>query len=270
MRRGFAVVLVAAMCLVTYPALRAGGKSTLHQAVLALDRERVHTLLDSGADVNAEDEDGFTALALAARHGDEEIVKLLLANGALPEHGDDPHKYPRVQAEIGGHEAIFHRLLFHEAISGPEPVRTRRYGPPENNDTYVQRALTALGYAKAGSDGGASKLEAVRAFRDSVKAFETGRVTGETLLYLWIMDPITRRESKVPYAAGECYVCLSRYWHRTMGRGLILSAGGCMGRDPPEISLEHVILSRKSRSELPKNDFVEVVTRQGDGCRASE
>lgn len=260
-RHGLVVVLVAVVWLVFLSASCAR-ESELHQAVLANDHERVQSLLDGGADVNTEDGDGFTALALAARQGDEGIVKLLLAKGAQPEYGDDPHKYPRAQAEIGGHEAIFHRLLFREAIEGSDPVRTYKAGPPENNDAYVQRVLAALGNVEA--VGGLFDLNPEEIRNRAVDELATGEVSRETLLYLWIMDPITRRKSSVPYAAGECHVCISRHWHRPRGLTTIQSRGGCIA--PPEIGVEHVVPTSKIRSELPKDDFVELVTRYGDGC----
>ncbi len=46
--------------------------------------QRVRQLLDDGADVNAVDADGCSALQLAAAEGHREIAVLLLANGADP------------------------------------------------------------------------------------------------------------------------------------------------------------------------------------------
>lgn len=266
-RCGFASVLVVVVWLVSLSASCAR-EADLHQAVVAHDRERIQSLLDGGAEINSETRDGFTALALAARHGDEDIVELLLANGALPEHGGDPHKYPRAQAEVGGHKAIFDRLLFHEAIAGPEPMRARRAGPPDDNDTYVRRVLVSLGHAEAGSGDDAPSPQAIRAFQKSEKMQATGEISRETLFNLWIMDPITRRDANVPYAAGECHVCVSRLWNTARARGIIVSAGGCM--NSPEFDVQHVIDLQKSRSEIPPNGIVEVVTRYGDGCRAAK
>lgn len=41
--------------------------------------DMVQMLLDAGADINIQDEDGSTALMCAAEHGRIDIVKLLLA-----------------------------------------------------------------------------------------------------------------------------------------------------------------------------------------------
>jgi ankyrin repeat protein len=51
------------------------------------DISTVRRLLKQGADLEARDEGGRTALARAADCGDTEIVKLLLAKGADPEAG---------------------------------------------------------------------------------------------------------------------------------------------------------------------------------------
>lgn len=42
--------------------------------------DMVQMLLDAGADINIQDEDGSTALMCAAEHGRIDIVKLLLAH----------------------------------------------------------------------------------------------------------------------------------------------------------------------------------------------
>lgn len=57
----------------------------LHTAVLAGAHEKVRDLLDAGADVDARDEDGETALIKAAARADAAMVELLLERGADPE-----------------------------------------------------------------------------------------------------------------------------------------------------------------------------------------
>jgi ankyrin repeat protein len=56
--------------------------SKVADAAMASDRAAVRALLTSGEDVNAAQGDGMTALHWAARHGDDELVKMLLAAGA--------------------------------------------------------------------------------------------------------------------------------------------------------------------------------------------
>ena len=46
------------------------------------DNAEVKRLLDTGADVNAVNKDGFTALMMAAEESHAEIVKILIAAGA--------------------------------------------------------------------------------------------------------------------------------------------------------------------------------------------
>ena len=54
----------------------------LHAATAARIVESVRLILEAGADPNAEQQEGWTALMAARRHGDDEIVDLLLAHGA--------------------------------------------------------------------------------------------------------------------------------------------------------------------------------------------
>ena len=58
------------------------GMTPLMQAVCEDSIDLVRTLLDSGVDINAKREDGFTALLLAAFFGRTAIVELLLERGA--------------------------------------------------------------------------------------------------------------------------------------------------------------------------------------------
>lgn len=51
-------------------------------AIVAGDAGKVEALLASGADANARDSEGVTALMLAANAGNLEMVKALLAAGA--------------------------------------------------------------------------------------------------------------------------------------------------------------------------------------------
>jgi uncharacterized protein len=60
----------------------------LHAATAARNVEAVRLLLEAGADPDAEQQEGWTPLMAARRHGDDEIVALLLAHGATDESGN--------------------------------------------------------------------------------------------------------------------------------------------------------------------------------------
>src|SRR5919204_6836781 len=62
--------------------LTAAGSSTVADAAMQGDREAARTLLQKGADVNAAQSDGMTALHWAALKGDVEMAKMLLYAGA--------------------------------------------------------------------------------------------------------------------------------------------------------------------------------------------
>lgn len=54
----------------------------IHAAAGGRSRESVRLLMEHGADVNARQEGGWTALHAAAQNGDVEMVRLLIAGGA--------------------------------------------------------------------------------------------------------------------------------------------------------------------------------------------
>lgn len=70
--------------------------SPLHQAALKGDKNKVETLLQQGAKIDARDSRGRTALFIAAENGDAATVKELLDHGANPnvgallKHGNTP------------------------------------------------------------------------------------------------------------------------------------------------------------------------------------
>lgn len=70
----------------------------LHQAVKDINEPKVHTLVQQGLDLNATDQEGKTALHLAAGIGRFSIVKYLVEQGADVHHKDNAHKTPLVYA----------------------------------------------------------------------------------------------------------------------------------------------------------------------------
>ncbi len=84
-------------------------------AVSTRDLFQVRTLLDSGADVNYQNDSGVTALTQAAQMGQEKIVQELLARGAQVDHQRADGATALHLAAGRGNEKIVQLLLDHGA-----------------------------------------------------------------------------------------------------------------------------------------------------------
>jgi len=73
--------------------------------------ESVRYLLNAGADINAKDEDGVTALSYAADRGHMDIVKILLANNADVNSKSKIGCTPLINAAYMGHVEIVEALI---------------------------------------------------------------------------------------------------------------------------------------------------------------
>jgi hypothetical protein len=69
-------------------------------------RQCIAFLLERGADVDAKDRDGRSALICAARAGDLEAVKVLVNAGALIKRRDGSHKTAILHAAEAGHREV--------------------------------------------------------------------------------------------------------------------------------------------------------------------
>lgn len=78
----------------------------LHAAAAARHLEVCRLLLTHGADPDARQHGGYTALQSAALHGDRELVDLLLQHGADPSATDEDGEGPVDYADRGGHREI--------------------------------------------------------------------------------------------------------------------------------------------------------------------
>src|SRR3954466_1494424 len=78
--RKFGIVTAIAIAFAAW--LHAAGPAPVADAAMAKERDAVKTLLKQGAEVNAAQGDGMTALHWAAREGDRELTQMLLYAGA--------------------------------------------------------------------------------------------------------------------------------------------------------------------------------------------
>ena len=163
--RALGLCSVVVMFLVTAGSAAAAGRDLrLIEAVKRSDTSAVATLLKSGADVNASEADGRTALHWAAFRNNLEAVSLLLRGGARVNAVTDLGITPLWVACSGGSTAIVARLL--DARADPNIA-------PETDGTPLMLA------ARTGN------LEAVKlllARRADVNAKELSR--GQTAL-MW-------------------------------------------------------------------------------------
>jgi uncharacterized protein len=83
-----------------------GNVQPLHSAAAAPSREIVHLLLEAGADANARQGGGFTALQAAAQNGDPDMARDLLDHGADPSAATDDGRTALSIAEEQGHEEV--------------------------------------------------------------------------------------------------------------------------------------------------------------------
>ena len=104
----------------------------LLEAVIVGDVEKVKDLLTKGAEVDVRDRNGMTPLLLAARKGNSETVRLLLAHGANVNAQDYYLAWtPLILASALGHKKVVKLLLEHGA----------------DIDIKDQNGMTALKYA---------------------------------------------------------------------------------------------------------------------------
>jgi ankyrin repeat protein len=108
-------------------------------AVRAGDVARLEALAAAGADINALDEHGQTALMNAARDGRTDVVRWLIARGANLDHTAKFHLSALMLAVINGRDAIVGLLV---DAGADRPIRGT--GAPGFHDK------TALDIARAG------------------------------------------------------------------------------------------------------------------------
>lgn len=96
-------------------AVHSGVYEDLLQAMRENDAERVLSLLDRGMDVNTADPSGATVLHWAVRHGNEIVLRELLARRANPNRRDRFGDTPLMLAALMGRKEMVAALLAHGA-----------------------------------------------------------------------------------------------------------------------------------------------------------
>src|SRR5688572_18586103 len=112
MRRSARAWFALSTVFVFWAAAPAGPESPVADAAMKRDRDAVRALLQQGADVNAAQGDGMTALHWAATHGDTELVRMLIFGGARLESTTRNGSYtPLHQAARTGSAPVVKALL---------------------------------------------------------------------------------------------------------------------------------------------------------------
>lgn len=122
---------IAACCVVLLPAFGATSQEALLEAVRNDDLAAAVRLLESGADSNAREQDGATALAWAAMRSNIAMTRLLLQSGADPNLTNELGIGPLALAVANGSTAIAALLL--ENGANPNVAR-------ENGETPLMAA----------------------------------------------------------------------------------------------------------------------------------
>ena len=123
MRRGLLVTALGTALVLSIGLLRATANAPVADAAMRGDTAAVRTLVGQGADVNAAQGDGMTALHWTALNGDLKTMNVLLSASARTDVTTRLGGYtPLHLASAGGHAAEVRRLL--EAGSNPAPFTT--------------------------------------------------------------------------------------------------------------------------------------------------
>ena len=80
------------------PGIDEYGRNKFINLVISNDINRLREIINTAIDVNLQDDDGWTALHFAAQNFNEEIIKLLLDNGANPNLKDTYGNTPIIRA----------------------------------------------------------------------------------------------------------------------------------------------------------------------------
>ncbi|MBT2648740.1 ankyrin repeat domain-containing protein [Bacillus sp. ISL-34] len=110
----------------------------LIQAIERKETERIRSLIEQGADMNAQDSEGRTATMIATYNNDVESAKILIEAGADVNIQDDMKNSPFLYAGAEGYVGILKLAI----EAGADPAITNRYGGtaliPASEHGYVE------------------------------------------------------------------------------------------------------------------------------------
>lgn len=116
------------------------GVTALASYVWREQKDVVQNLLDRGADVNAQDNDGDAPLHGAAQSGNVEIIDMLVAKGASLNLKNKQGGTPLMWAAVFGHDEAARRLLKHGAdasLKDVEGMTARDWAVRNKRDSVV-------------------------------------------------------------------------------------------------------------------------------------
>jgi ankyrin repeat protein len=137
----FALALVAAVASAT--ACKSEPATPLSRAAADGNNEELLTLIGSGAEVDARDDNGMTALAWSARNGQLETLRTLLLYGARPDLPDADNGWPPLVHAIhrGQNEAAIELLDAGADVLGAGGRRALRMAAGYGNAGMVRELL---------------------------------------------------------------------------------------------------------------------------------
>jgi ankyrin repeat protein len=222
------------------------------------DLEQLDELLSQGADVNAGDRTGVTALMRAAYHGQLAMVRALIFYGADPGAKDRSGLTALMMAEYGGHEEIVEALQSFDARGKTEVAREPR----------VVASVTE------------ENVDAATDYEESTtgETSQTGRTLHEPL-EIWEMVHTTQTESYSP-SASPGRVFSPRILALAVG-ALIICAGAVFGflalrgamsatDDTSEQRSERTALKQTSSSNQQLSASKSLTTALGKITRSSD
>ncbi|WYD81907.1 MAG: ankyrin repeat domain-containing protein [Candidatus Electrothrix gigas] len=184
----FAITVIFLLSTSPFTAYAAGNiNSELLEMVKSGNIEAVKSLLEKGADVNAIDKAGWTALMFAARYGQGDIAEELIRKNARINVKDKDGWTPLMLAAMYGHRNVIHVLLTKGA-----DIHAR------NKDGW-----TALKLAKQAKDS-ADIVQALQGRKDALKTewrrnlpdlAPAERIVKIPAKYEWVEEQVVVREA---------------------------------------------------------------------------